>query len=83
VSKKFSVLPGYITSKNDDDEHYIGWSQLIRLYGVKKEDCFIQGFNDPYRGWLADTIPLVPLSDGNYKEHLANLLKEGKKGNGK
>lgn len=77
MSKKFSVLPGYLYSRAGKwDRHYIGWSQLIRLYGVKKEDCFIQGFNDPHRGWLANTIPLVPLSDGNYKEHLANLLTE-------
>ena len=76
MSKKFSVLPGYITSKNDGQRHYIGWPQLIRLYGVKKEDCFIQGFNDQYRGWLADTIPLTPLYDGNYEEHLAKLLTE-------
>lgn len=37
----YFVYPGFITSKNDNDEHYITADTLIWLYKVKKEDCVI------------------------------------------
>lgn len=37
--KKYLLCPGYITSWNDGDVHYITEEQLIRLYGVNRNDC--------------------------------------------
>lgn len=37
---KYAVYPGYVTSRNDGQRHFIGFSQLVRLYGVKVSECF-------------------------------------------
>lgn len=36
--RKF-VHPGVVTSKNDGDEHYIGFHDLCRLYKLDPREC--------------------------------------------
>ena len=32
--RPFLILPGWIKSENDEQVHYIGYSQLIKLYDI-------------------------------------------------
>lgn len=43
---KYLVLPGYVSSQNDGDRHFIGAAQLIRLYGVHPSECRILSWDD-------------------------------------
>lgn len=38
---KYAVYPGYVRSQRDRDAHFIGAHQLMRLYGVRPEECLI------------------------------------------
>jgi hypothetical protein len=38
--KKYAIWPGYVYSINDEDRHYIEYSQLIMLYNVNPAECF-------------------------------------------
>jgi hypothetical protein len=71
---RYLLCPGYVKSKYDGDEHYIGAMRLARLYGVDPRKC---GIFEP--SWLArslglrlderrykDLIKLVPRYDGDY-----------------
>lgn len=65
MKKKYSLHPGWITSKTDGQQHFIRADQLVRLYGVKREECFVwneYGSNQEKAG----TIALHPRYDGNY-----------------
>jgi len=68
--KKYLVIPGYVKSETDGEEHYVSCSQLCRLYKVNPAECiFIKDDND-WR-WLdtinpKDWITLTPRYDGNY-----------------
>lgn len=61
----YAIYPGYVTSKNDGQEHYIGARQLMVLYGVPFHECVIVE-----TAWNArhatNLIPLYPRYDGNY-----------------
>ena len=66
-AKRFAVYPGHVTSKNDGQEHFIGFSDLCRLYGVPHAECIdmsqpknLQGFD------AARLTALRPRYDGNY-----------------
>lgn len=39
--KKYALVPGWITSKNDRQEHFIGAAQLADLYKVKMSECVV------------------------------------------
>jgi hypothetical protein len=41
MRKKYIVIPGYITSKNDNDVHYISSAKLMALYNVNPKECFL------------------------------------------
>jgi hypothetical protein len=68
---KYAVYPGWVRSKDDNNEHYIDFNQLCRLYHVDPEECVMvieppssrrpepEGYND-------DLIKLRPRKDGNY-----------------
>ena len=68
--KKYILMPGYITSKNDGDVHFINSHQLIKLYGVKREECIFGDNlkNGVNRGFIQpnNLIILSPRYDGNY-----------------
>ena len=63
--KKYLLMPGYINSQHDNDEHYISPVQLKNLYNVPMSECII---HNPARGsaGLEDLIVLKPQFDGNY-----------------
>jgi len=71
MSIKYLVKPGYVTSQYDGDTHFVTFSQLIRLYGVKSNECInadtmqMTGNKD---GWEDDLIVLEPRYDGEYEE---------------
>lgn len=48
--KKYAVVPGYITSVNDGQKHWIGFGALTWLYGVRPSEC-IKVDNENERGW--------------------------------
>jgi hypothetical protein len=78
---KYAVYPGYVTSKNDGDRHWIGATELIRLYGVRIEECEIYEpapwWPHSYYTWekerLAGLVELRPRYDGNYATPLSEL----------
>lgn len=39
--KRFAVYPGYVSSRNDWDRHYISAQQLMSLYQVRPEECVV------------------------------------------
>lgn len=66
MERKYLVVPGYIHSKNDGDRHFIGASQLMRLYGVKPQQCSVVTEDGSTYGRYKDMIVLRPRYDGNY-----------------
>lgn len=36
---RYVLHPGYVTSKNDGQEHFIGGPRLAQLYGVDIKQC--------------------------------------------
>lgn len=62
---RYVLHPGYIRSKHDGDEHFIGGPRLARLYGVNLRDCV---YGD-VRGYAArkGDIHLFPRFDGDYR----------------
>ncbi len=62
--KKYLVLPGRVLSKNDQDYHFIGADQLMRLYGVSPAECIIHKERMSIPEGL---IPLAPDYHGEYK----------------
>ena len=36
---RYVLHPGYVTGKNDWQEHFIGGPRLARLYGVDMREC--------------------------------------------
>lgn len=40
---KYLIIPGWVTSKNDGDRHWITAEQLMRLYVVRREQCIVAG----------------------------------------
>ncbi len=69
TEKKYLVLPGYVTSKNDGALHFITAHQIMDLYGVNPSECWIQEFGQPpIRG--VDTSALIalrPSYEGDYR----------------
>jgi hypothetical protein len=65
TSARYVLHPGYIRSKNDGDEHFIGGPRLARLYGVRLRDC-VYGDVRAYVPKEGD-IHLRPRFDGDYR----------------
>jgi hypothetical protein len=64
TSKKYALHPGWVTSQQDGDFHFIGVSKLVRLYELRPDE-FIYWKNDYGRIW-EDYIHLWPRDDGKY-----------------
>ena len=65
---KYVIKPGWITSKNDGERHYITKKQLIALYQVPESDCLDEPpVDDCY-------CVLAPRYDGNY--YIQNAQKD-------
>lgn len=74
MKPKYVVCPGMVTSQTDGQEHYVGPMQLMRLYGVRPEECEIY---EPASWWpwsyyvqaeerQQGLIRLCPRYDGDY-----------------
>lgn len=66
MKRKYLLRPGLVRSQKDGDEHYIGVSQLMQLYGVMPGECVI---DTPDRSrWHSEEhlVILSPRTDGNY-----------------
>jgi hypothetical protein len=50
TGKKYAVVPGWITSVNDGQRHWIGFGALTWLYGVNPAEC-IRIDDETERGW--------------------------------
>jgi hypothetical protein len=64
---KYAVHPGYVTSKTDDDRHFIGAEQLMELYGVSPADCVVIPWDHPAPARLDGRIHLYPRYNGDYE----------------
>jgi hypothetical protein len=62
--KKYLICPGWITSINDGDRHFITADELIRLYGVDRAQCQIAKDGVKYP---KEMIRLAPNMDGKYR----------------
>jgi hypothetical protein len=63
--KKYIVIGGYIVSKKDNDRHYVGPMELIKLYGVDPKECILVNQEYDPRTYK-DLIELRPRYDGDY-----------------
>ena len=55
----YVLVPGWVISKSDGDQHYIKEDQLAQLYGINFNEIRV-GIHQPY------DIYLCPKADGNY-----------------
>lgn len=68
----YVVCPGWMMSKNDGQQHYVGVQQLMRLYGIneRRHDVHIHPERrDEYHGWNppSDAVYLWPRYHGDYE----------------
>ena len=61
----YILHPGYVTSKNDGDEHYVGPCQLMELYRVEPRECIVYA-DKGYHVSAPGDVHLYPRYDGNY-----------------
>lgn len=65
--KKYIVYESYISSKNDEDIHYINGESLIDLYQVRSTECIIiRNKRDLIGLDTRNLIELFPRMDGKY-----------------
>jgi len=66
--KKYVVIPGYVRSPNDGDEHYITPTMLARLFRVPLAECIIIDSAHTTEGFIIppDLPVLRPRNSGNY-----------------
>jgi hypothetical protein len=65
IPARYVLHPGYMRSKHDGDEHFIGGPRLARLYSVDIRDC-VYGDVRTYAPREGD-IHLCPRFDGDYR----------------
>lgn len=76
AGKKYAVAPGWITSANDGQRHWIGFGALTWLYGVNPAECVkVDGEAD--RGWNDDArAHLIWLYPQNKYEDYESMKEE-------
>lgn len=80
MTVKYALHPGFVTSKNDGDRHFINAHQLASCYGVRPCECVVVPWDatktridEIRRQQIIDRIErmklihLHPRYDGNYK----------------
>ncbi len=68
--KKYALYPGYVTSSNDGQRHYITAGELARLYGVSYHECVVVDVDRPecFRGHdVSGLTKLFPNRNGTYE----------------
>ena len=73
--KKWLIYGDNVFSKYDGDKHYINPDELIRLYGLDPKECITVGLFDRREG-LPFLPILTPRYDGDYREHLKNMINK-------
>lgn len=64
---KYLLCPGYIRSKKDGQVHYVGASDLMRLYNVDPRECVIFHHKAEHNHSRMDSlIKLYPKYNGDY-----------------
>lgn len=66
-TKKYLVCPGWVWSRTDGDQHYIGAADLMRLFGVSPAECVVRRHRMHDRPPYSDLIHLFPKDNGEYK----------------
>lgn len=72
---RYAICPGWVTSKEDGDRHFIGSAELMRLYGVKPAECRVCYLDVPredgeftrYIKAFDDLLMLKPKASGAYE----------------
>lgn len=62
--KRYCLVPGWVRSINDGDRHYISAISLMKLYGVRANEC-VQHSDPAYDCTALEH--LAPRYDGNYE----------------
>ena len=70
MKKLYCIHPSEVTSKTDGDRHFIGYDQLVRLYGLDPRDCVHQDRVRPEH--YSNYVHLYPRYNGDY----ADFVKE-------
>lgn len=73
MDKKYLVMAGYVISKEDGDQHYIGAVDLMKLYGVEHSECVIANpkqLKSHLDKLKEELIVLRPLYQGEYDTYL-------------
>lgn len=67
---KYAIHPGYVTSRNDGETHFISSAQLMHLYKVNPAECVVASRGRPHwhihDGCANNLKHLYPRSDGRY-----------------
>ena len=63
MNGRYVLCPGYVKSQSDGDMHYVGASDLARLYGLHQKQWV--RLTPHYRKQPTDVL-LYPRTDGNY-----------------
>jgi len=61
--KKYIIHPGFVFSASDRNKHYVGYMQLIRLYGLTPSECVMFDPNQRMPGGLTHLGPQRRKSD--------------------
>jgi hypothetical protein len=64
TKRRFAIHPGYIWSKNDDQLHYVGVSQLVKLYMLKPDEYIVWDEHLLYKA--NEYTHLYPRYNGDY-----------------
>lgn len=67
MKKKYLLCPGYITSFNDGERHYISAGKLIGLYRVNPAECILYDNKQPEKLKGLNLISLHPRHSGVYE----------------
>lgn len=72
IMQRWYVLhPGLVTSENDGQRHWVSAHELVRLYRLPGNRCYVYSRGAVYSD---DAIHLHPRHSGDYAEHLAFML---------
>jgi hypothetical protein len=66
MAKKYAIHPGWIRSKSDGDEHYVGIAQLASLYELSPSEYVVWTDHDNRGRTWRDYVHLYPSYEGNY-----------------
>jgi hypothetical protein len=66
VTEKYALHPGYVSSKQDGDRHYIGIGQLVRLYELQPNEYVVWDKEGSCGRFWDDYVHLYPDYEGRY-----------------